>query len=64
MVSRAEIIALIRNIQFDGGSNADYAALERATGNPDAWVIFDALELEGMLPEKIYELFFVNRSTV
>jgi hypothetical protein len=59
---KAEIIALIRRIQFDGGSNENLKELERATGNPDVWIIFDVLELEGMSPEKIYDLFCVNRT--
>jgi hypothetical protein len=56
-LKRAKIVDVIRTIQSGNGGWAEFNALERATGNPDIWIIFDAFELEGMAPEKIYDLF-------
>jgi hypothetical protein len=57
---KARAVELIRLIQFDGGCLEDFRVLERVTGNPDVWVIFEALELEGFLPEKIFDLLCGN----
>ena len=54
--SRSEIVELIKRIQSGEGDSEVFQTLERATGNPNVWVIFDVLELEGMMPEKIFEL--------
>lgn len=54
---RAEIVELIRTIQSGKGGWETFQALERATHNPDVWIIFDRFELEGMAPEKIYDMF-------
>ena len=54
--AQSEIIELIRRIQSGEGDSEMLKTLERATGNPNVWVIFDVLELEGMLPEKICDL--------
>jgi hypothetical protein len=55
--SRFEIVEMIRRIQFGKGGDEDFKALERATGNPDFRFIFDVLELEGMSPDKIFDMF-------
>jgi hypothetical protein len=59
--ARAEIIEMIRRIQSGEGGGEARQALERATGNPDVRIIFDVLELEGMSPDKIFELFFEKK---
>jgi len=58
---KAKTVDLIKRIQFDGGSNEDLEALEQATGNPNVWVIFDELEMEGFLPEKVLDLLLGNK---
>jgi hypothetical protein len=58
---KAKTVELIKRIQFDGGSNEDLKALEQATGNPNVWVIFDELEMEGFLPEKVLDLLLGNK---
>ena len=50
-------IELIERIQRNGGTREDLYELEQATGNANFWYAFDELELEGLLPEKILELF-------
>jgi hypothetical protein len=55
--TRAKIIDLIRTIQSGNGGWAEMNALALATRNPDIRIIFDALELEGMPPEKICDMF-------
>ena len=50
-------IELIKRIQHDGGSRDDFEELERATGDSTFWYVFDELELEGIAPEKILDLF-------
>jgi len=52
---------MIRRIQSGEGGGEARQALERATGNPDVRIIFDVLELEGMSPDKIFELFFEKK---
>ena len=54
--ARTEIVELIRRVQSGEGDSDVLQTLERATGNPNVWVIFDELELEEMMPEKIFEL--------
>jgi len=54
--TRSEIVELIRRIQSGEGGSEALKALERATHNPNVWVMFEVLELEGMLPEKIFDL--------
>jgi len=49
-------IELIRRIQADGGSHDEFKALEWATNNPDVWIAFDVLELEGLAPDKVFDL--------
>ena len=56
--NRAEIIDLIRSIQSGEGGRDELKALELATGNPNAWIIFNELEIEEMPPEKVCALFF------
>jgi hypothetical protein len=58
---KAKTVELIKRIQFDGGSNEDLEALEQATGNPNVRVIFDELEMEGFLPEKVLDLLLGNK---
>jgi hypothetical protein len=60
--TRAEIVELIRRIQSDGCDGKELRALERATGNPNVWIIFNELETEGMSPDKIFDLFFATNS--
>lgn len=55
--SRAEIVELIRRIQSGEGGGPELEALERATSNPNVWAFFGALELEGMAPDKMCDLF-------
>ena len=55
--SRAEIVELIRRIQSGEGGGPELDALERVTGNPNVWAFFGALELEGMAPDKMFDLF-------
>jgi len=57
--TRTEIVELIRRIQSGEAESKDFRALERATGNPNVWVYFDVLEIEGMSPEKIFDLLFL-----
>ena len=61
---RAKTVELIKRIQFGGGSSEDLKALEQATGNPNVWVIFDVLEMEGFLPEKVLDLLLGNKLTI
>jgi hypothetical protein len=56
-LTRAKIVGLIRTIQSGNGGWAEFNALALATRNPDIGIIFDAFELEGVAPEKIYDLF-------
>jgi hypothetical protein len=56
ILTRSEIVELIRRIQSGEGDNEVLKTLERATGIPNVWVIFDVLELEGMVPDKVFEL--------
>lgn len=60
--TRAEIIELIRRVQCGEGGGETLKALERATGNPNVWVLFDVLELEGMSPDKICDLLYGKRA--
>jgi hypothetical protein len=57
---KAKTVELVRRIQFGKGSNEDLKTLERATGNPNLWIIFEALELEGFAPEKLFKLLGGN----
>ena len=54
--TRNETIELIKRVQSGEGDSEVLKALEQATGNPNVWVIFDVLELEGMRPDKIFDL--------
>lgn len=56
-LTHAKIVDMIRTIQSGNGGWAEFNALAFAMRNPDIRVIFDAFELEGMAPEKIYDLF-------
>jgi hypothetical protein len=59
MMNEAEknrAVESIRRIQTGGASEKDLQTLEHATGNPDIWILFDALELEGFRPESILDL--------
>ncbi len=56
-LTQAKIVELIRSIQSGEGGTEEFQALEQATRNPDVWIMFDVLELEGMAPDKIYDLF-------
>lgn len=49
---------MIRSIQSGEGGRDELKALELATGNPNAWIIFNELEIEEMPPEKVCALFF------
>ncbi len=60
---KAKTVELIKRVQFDGGGSEDLKALEQATGNPNVWIIFDVLELEGFLPENILDLLLGNKPT-
>ncbi|HEV2694021.1 MAG TPA: hypothetical protein VG347_14090 [Verrucomicrobiae bacterium] len=53
---KTEAIRSIQRIQAGTASEEDFQALERTTGNPDIWILFEALELEGFRPEKILNL--------
>ncbi len=53
---KAKTVELIRRIQSGTGSDEDLSALEKATGNPNVWTYFDAFELEGFSPEKLFIL--------
>jgi hypothetical protein len=55
--SRSEIVELIRRLQSGAGSDGELRTLERATGNPNVRLFFGALELEGMAPDKMFDLF-------
>jgi len=55
--SRAEIVELIRRVQSGEGGVRELDELECATGNPNVWVFFGVFELEGMSPEKMFDLF-------
>jgi hypothetical protein len=57
---RAEIVELIRRIQSGEGGSETLKALERVTGNPNVWIFFDVLELEGMSPDNIFDLLCGN----
>ena len=59
-LTRAEIVELIKRVQSGEGGSEALEGIARATGNPNVWIIFDALELEGMLPEKIFDLICGN----
>jgi hypothetical protein len=61
--ARSEVIELIKLIQTGKGGNEAIKSIERATGNPNVWVIFDVLELDGMQPEKICDLICFNNET-
>jgi hypothetical protein len=54
---KLKAIELINRIQYDGGSREDFEKLERVTGDRTFWYVFDELELEGLPPEKILDLF-------
>jgi hypothetical protein len=58
--TRTEIVELIRLIQSGEGGSKELKTLERATGNPNVWIFFDVLELEGMSPDKIFDLLCGN----
>jgi len=58
--NRSKIVELIRRIQSDGCDGKELRALERATGNPNVWVVFNELETEGMSPDKIFNMFFAT----
>jgi hypothetical protein len=58
--ARAEIVEQIRRIQSDECGGKELRALERATGNPNVWIIFNELETEGMSPDKIFDMFFAK----
>jgi hypothetical protein len=60
---KAKAIELIRSIQSGKAGYGELKELERVTGIPNAWGIFDAYELEGMLPGKIFEMFFCNNES-
>jgi hypothetical protein len=55
---KAKAIELIRAIQSGKEGLVDLKALERAASNRDIRFLFDVFELEGMAPEKIFEMFF------
>lgn len=57
---KTKTIELIQNINSGRGDRLCFKELERLTGNPDVWVIFDELCLEGMSPEKIFDMFFAE----
>lgn len=61
---KSKAIELIRSIQSGEGGNEERRALERATGIPNVWMIFDALELEGMSPDKIFNLICGNKEAL
>jgi hypothetical protein len=61
---RAKTIKLIGSIQSGEAGGEELNELERITGNPNASVIFHLYELEGMLPGKIFDLFFGRNETV
>ena len=54
---KLEAIKLIKRIQYDGGRREDFEELERVTGDSTFWYAFDEVELEGLAPEKILDLF-------
>jgi len=53
---KAVAVELIRRIQAQGGSPEDFRMLEWVTDNPDVWIAFDVLELEGLAPDKVFNL--------
>jgi hypothetical protein len=59
--ARAEMIDLISRIQTGEGGSEEIKALERATGNPNVWIIFNELEIDGMSPDKLFDLFFATK---
>lgn len=58
---KAKAVELIGCIQSGKAGSVEFKELERVTGMPNAWAIFDAYELEGMLPAKIFDMFFCDK---
>ena len=58
--TRSEIVELIKHVQSSGGDDEQLKALEHASGNPNVWIIFTNLELEGMSPANIFDMFFAQ----
>jgi hypothetical protein len=54
---KLKAIKLIKRIQYDGGRREDFEELERVTGDSTFWYVFDEMELSGLLPEEILDLF-------
>jgi len=53
--ARDKIVELIKRIQSGAGDSEDFRALELATGNPNVWFFFDALELDDIPAEKLFD---------
>lgn len=54
---KLKAVKLIQRIQHDGGRREDFEELERVTGDSTFWYAFDEVELSGLLPEEILDLF-------
>jgi hypothetical protein len=61
---KARTIELIKSIQAGEAGSKEMNELERVTGFVNAAAIFQAYELEGMLPGRIYDMFFSNDKSV
>lgn len=63
-LTREQAIDLIRRLKSGEGGHEELKALERATGNPNIWVVFDALEINDASAETLFDrLGWIRQTT-